>query len=149
MKLTTRILAISLLSLSTSVLAEEARYASIIHTNVNYLNQGYCSYSFILDNGGNHMMSDNAGFGSLELTLRMKDKNGKVLGDEVMKVEPFGDIGALRSISSYLETECADIGEFQLIKAVEDQNGKKVELSIDLFEAMNPELAKVSVAGTE
>ncbi|MBJ2118268.1 hypothetical protein [Proteus penneri] len=57
-----------------------------------------------------------------------------------------GDIGALRSMSSYLETECADIGEFQLIKAVEDQNGKKVEISVGLFEPMNPELAKVSVA---
>lgn len=127
--------------------AEETRYASITHTNVNYINQGYCSYSFILDNGGNHMMSDNAGFGPLELTLRMKDKDGKVLGDEIMKIEPFGDIGALRSMSSYLETECADIGDFQLIKAVEDQNGKKVEISVGLFEPMSPELAKVSIKG--
>nr|WP_314266786.1 IrmA family protein [uncultured Moellerella sp.] len=147
MKLTTHILALSLFSLSTTVFAEEARYASITHTNVNYLNQGYCSYSFILDNGGNHMVSDNSGFGPLELTFRMIDKQGKSIRNEVLKVEEFGDIGATRSISSYLETECADVGGFQLVKAIEDQNGKKVELSLGLFEPMNPELAKISVAG--
>ncbi|WP_256448166.1 MULTISPECIES: hypothetical protein [Photorhabdus] len=42
---------------------------------------------------------------------------------------------------------CADIAEFKLVKAVKDQNGRKVELPLAIFDPMNPELAKMSVAG--
>ncbi|WP_423810829.1 hypothetical protein [Providencia rettgeri] len=66
--------AIGLLAVSAFSLAEEQqRYASITHTSSNFINQGYCGYSFTLDNGGSHMVLDHAEFGALELTLRMKD----------------------------------------------------------------------------
>lgn len=78
--------AIKLLIVSTFSLAEEQqRYASITHTSSNFINQGYCGYSFTLDNGGNHMVLDHAEFGALEITLRMKDGQGKVLGDTYWK----------------------------------------------------------------
>ena len=139
-------IAAGILALSTSAIAEEQRYASITHTSSNFINRGYCGYSFTLDNGGNHMVLDHAEFGALELTLRIKDKQGKVLGDEVMEVEPFGDTSASRATFTGLEIPCEDIAEFQVIKVVENQNGRKVELPLSIFEANNPELAKVSVA---
>lgn len=141
------LVAVGVFALSTSVMAEEQRYASITHTSSNFINRGYCGYSFTLDNGGNHMVLDHAGFGALELTLRMKDRQGKVLGDEVLEVDPFGDTGASRATFTGLEIPCEDIAEFEVVKAVEDQNGRKVELPLSIFEANNPELAKMSVAG--
>lgn len=137
----------SMLTLSTLAMAEEQRYASITHTSSNFINQGYCGYSFTLDNGGSHMVLDHAEFGALELTLRMKDRQGKVLGDAVLEVDPFGDTSASRATFTGLEIPCEDIAEFQVVKAVEDQNGRKVELPLSIFEANNPELAKMSVAG--
>ncbi|WP_285715202.1 IrmA family protein [Proteus vulgaris] len=139
---------IGLLAVSAYSLAEEQqRYASITHTSSNFINQGYCGYSFTLDNGGNHMVLDHAEFGALELTLRMKDGKGKVLGDTVLEVEPFGDSSATRATFTGLEILCEDVAEFEVVKAVEDQNGRKVELPLSIFEANNPELAKMSVAG--
>ncbi|WP_231906715.1 MULTISPECIES: hypothetical protein [Providencia] len=70
-------IAAGILALSTSAIAEEQRYASITHTSSNFINRGYCGYSFTLDNGGNHMVLDHAEFGALELTLRIKDKHRK------------------------------------------------------------------------
>lgn len=137
----------SMLTLSTFAIAEEQRYASITHTSSNFINQGYCGYSFTLDNGGSHMVLDHAEFGALELTLRMKDGQGKVLGDTVLEVEPFGDSSATRATFAGLEIPCEDVAEFEVVKAVEDQNGRKVELPLSLFEANNPELAKMSVVG--
>ncbi|WP_272685368.1 IrmA family protein [Providencia sp. PROV130] len=140
--------AMSLLAVSTFSLAEEQqrqRYASITHTSSNFINQGYCGYSFTLDNGGNHMVLDHAEFGALELTLRMKDGKGKVLGDTILEVEPFGDSSATRATFAGLEIPCEDVAEFEVVKAVEDQNGRKVELPLSIFEANNPELAKMSV----
>ena len=138
--------AVGILALSTSAIAEEQRYVSITHTSSNFINRGYCGYSFTLDNGGSHMALDHAEFGALELTLRMKDGKGKVLGDTLLEVEPFGDSSATRATFTGLEIPCEDIAEFQVIKAVEYQNGRKVELPLSIFEANNPELAKVSVA---
>ncbi|WP_231906714.1 MULTISPECIES: IrmA family protein [Providencia] len=63
-----------------------------------------------------------------------------------MEVEPFGDTSASRATFTGLEIPCEDIAEFQVIKVVENQNGRKVELPLSIFEANNPELAKVSVA---
>ncbi|MEM8191497.1 IrmA family protein [Morganella morganii] len=77
------------------------------------------------DNGGNHMVLDHAEFGALELTLRMKDGQGKVLGDTVLEVEPFGDSSATRATFAGLEIPCEDVAEFEVVKAVEDQNGRK------------------------
>ncbi|MDF4405500.1 IrmA family protein, partial [Vibrio parahaemolyticus] len=114
--------AIGLLAVSAFSLAEEQqRYASITHTSPNFINQGYCGYSFTLDNGGNHMVLDHAEFGALEITLRMKDGQGKVLGDTVLEVEPFGDSRATRATFAGLEIPCEDVAEFQVIKAVEEQ----------------------------
>ncbi|ENR5392233.1 IrmA family protein [Providencia rettgeri] len=139
--------AIGLLAVSAFSLAEEQqRYASITHTSSNFINQGYCGYSFTLDNGGNHMVLDHAEFGALEITLRMKDGQGKVLGDTVLEVEPFGDSSATRATFTGLEIPCEDVAEFEVVKAVEDQNGRKVELPLSTFQANNPELAKMSVA---
>lgn len=135
----------SMLTLSTCAMAEEQRYASITHTSSNFINQGYCGYSFTLDNGGSHMVLDHAEFGALEITLRMKDEQGKVLGDTVLEVEPFGDSSATRATFTGLEIPCEDVAEFEVVKAVEDQNGHKIELSLSIFEANNPELAKMSV----
>ncbi|MEQ4794391.1 IrmA family protein, partial [Klebsiella variicola subsp. variicola] len=90
------LVAVGVLALSASVMAEEQRYASITHTSSNFINRGYCGYSFTLDNGGNHMVLDHAEFGALELTLRMKDRQGKVLDDAVLEVDPFGDTSASR-----------------------------------------------------
>lgn len=138
---------IGLLAISAYSLAEEQqRYASITHTSSNFINQGYCGYSFILDNGGSHMVLDHAEFGALEITLRMKDEQGKVLGDTVLEVESFGDSSATRASFTGLEIPCEDVAEFEVVKVVEDQNGRKVELPLSIFEANNPELAKVSVA---
>ncbi|HGM9850373.1 hypothetical protein OJ22_16000 [Proteus mirabilis] len=139
-------LILGLLSVSMSASATENRYASITHTKESFLNQGYCSYEFSLDNGGSHMSLDNAGFGPLEITLQMKDKKGSVIGNEVLEVEPFGEMGANRSITASLEVLCDDIGEFKVIKVVEDKNGRKVQLPLSIFEPMNPELAKMSVS---
>ncbi|MEQ4924165.1 IrmA family protein [Proteus hauseri] len=139
-------LILGLLSVSMSASATENRYASITHTQESFATQGYCSYEFSLDNGGSHMSLDNAGFGSLEITLQMKDKKGSVIGNEVLEVEPFGDIGANRSITASLAILCDDIGEFKVIKVVEDKNGRKVQLPLSIFEPMNPELAKMSVS---
>ncbi|MEQ4897975.1 IrmA family protein [Proteus vulgaris] len=141
------LVAVGVLALSASVMAEEQRYASITHTSSNFINRGYCGYSFTLDNGGNHMVLDHAEFGALELTLRMKDRQGKVLDDAVLEVDPFGDTSASRATFTVLEIPCEDIAEFEVVKVVEDQNGRKVELPLSIFEASNPELAKVSVAG--
>ena len=93
------------------------------------------------------MVLDHAEFGALELTLRMKDGQGKVLGDTVLEVEPFGDSSATRAMFTGLEIPCEDVAEFEVVKAVEDQNGRKVELPLSIFEANNPELVKMSVAG--
>ena len=93
------------------------------------------------------MVLDHAEFGALELTLRMKDGKGKVLGDTILEVEPFGDSSATRATFTGLEIPCEDVAEFEVVKAVEDQNGRKVELPLSIFEANNPELAKMSVAG--
>ncbi|MEX6312580.1 IrmA family protein [Providencia manganoxydans] len=138
---------LSMLVLGSFAYANEQRYASITHTSSNFINRGYCGYSFTLDNGGNHMVLDHAEFGALELTLRMKDGQGKVLGDTILEVEPFGDSSATRATFAGLEIPCEDVAEFEVVKAVEDQNGRKVELPLSIFEANNPELAKVSVAG--
>lgn len=46
-----------------------------------------------------------------------------------------------------LEIPCEDVADFEVVKAVEDQNGRKVELPLSIFQANNPELAKMSVAG--
>lgn len=137
---------LSVLVWNSFAFAENERYASITHTSSNFINQGYCGYSFTLDNGGNHMVLDHAEFGALELTLRMKDGQGKVLGDTVLEVEPFGDSSATRASFTGLEIPCTDVAEFEVVKAVENQNGRKVELPLSIFEANNPELAKVSVA---
>ncbi|WP_214052099.1 hypothetical protein [Photorhabdus caribbeanensis] len=56
-------------------------------------------------------------------------------------------IEATRATISSLEIMCADIAEFQLVKAVKDQNGWKVELPMAIFDPMNPELVKMSVTG--
>ena len=146
MKKITGCLILGLLSVSMSASATEDRYASITHTKESFLNQGY---EFSLDNGGSHMSLDNAGFGALEMTLQMKDKKGSVIGNEVLEVEPFGDMGANRSITASLEVLCNDIGEFKVIKVVEDKNGRKVQLPLSIFEPMNPELAKMSVSGSK
>lgn len=146
MKKITGCLILGLVSVSMSASATENRYASITHIQESFATQGYCSYEFSLDNGGSHMSLDNAGFGPLEITLQMKDKKGSVIGNEVLEVEPFGDIGASRSITASLAILCDDIGEFKVIKAVEDKNGRKVQLPLSIFEPMNPELAKMSVS---
>ncbi|WP_275425645.1 IrmA family protein [Proteus sp. TJ1640] len=76
------------------------------------MNQGYSGYSFTLDNGGNHMVLDHVEFGVLELTLRMKDGQGKVLRDTILKVEPFGDSSATFATLTGLEIPCEDVAEF-------------------------------------
>lgn len=38
----------SILTLSTFAMAEQQRYASITHTSSNFINQGYCGYSFTI-----------------------------------------------------------------------------------------------------
>ncbi|MEY0015631.1 IrmA family protein [Providencia rettgeri] len=116
------------------------------HTSSNFINQGYSGYSFLLDNVGSHMVLDHAELSAFELTLRMKDGQGKILGDTVLEVEPFGDSSATRATFVGLEIPCEDVDEFEVVKAVEDQNGRKVELPLSIFEANKPELAKVSVA---
>ncbi|MEY0556108.1 IrmA family protein [Providencia sp. 1701011] len=116
------------------------------HTSSNFINQGYSGYSFPLDNVGSHMVLDHAELSAFELTLRMKDGQGKILGDTVLEVEPFGDSSATRATFVVLEIPCEDVDEFEVVKAVEDQNGRKVELPLSIFEANKPELAKVSVA---
>ncbi|WP_286146231.1 IrmA family protein [Shigella sp. FC1967] len=85
------------------------------------------------------MVLDHAEFGALEITLRMKDGQGKALVDTVLEVEPFGDSSAT---FARLEIPCKDVAEFEVVKAVEDQNGRKVELPLSIFQANNPELAK-------
>ncbi len=92
------------------------------------------------------MVLDHAELSAFELTLRMKDGQGKILGDTVLEVEPFGDSSATRATFVVLEIPCEDVDEFEVVKAVEDQNGRKVELPLSIFEANKPELAKVSVA---
>ncbi|EMW6874471.1 IrmA family protein [Providencia vermicola] len=139
--------AIGLLAVSAFSLAEEQqRYANTTHTSSNFINQGYCGYSFTLDNGGNHMVLDHAEFGAFEPTLRMKDGQEKVLGDTVLEVEPFGDSSAPRATFARLEIPCEDVAEFEVVRVVKDQKGRKVELLISIFQANNPKLTKVSVA---
>ncbi|ENL4091781.1 hypothetical protein AB5B90_002893 [Providencia rettgeri] len=138
---------LSMLVLGSFTYANEQRYASITHTSSNFINRGYCGYSFTLDNGGNQMVLDHAEFGALEITLRMKDGQGKVLGDTILEVEPFGDSSATRVTFAGLEIPCEDVAVFEVVKAVENQNGHKVELSLSTFQANNLELAKMSISG--
>ncbi len=138
---------LSMLVLGSFTYANEQRYASITHTSSNFINRGYCGYSFTLDNGGNQMVLDHAEFGALEITLRMKDGQGKVLGDTILEVEPFGDSSATRVTFAGLEIPCEDVAVFEVVKAVENQNGYKVELSLSTFQANNLELAKMSISG--
>ncbi|EPL8093929.1 IrmA family protein [Morganella morganii] len=63
-----------------------------------------------------------------------------------MEVESFGDSSATRATVTGLEIPCEDVAEFQVIKAVENQNGHKVVLPLSIFAANNPELAKMTVA---
>ncbi|HFQ2073262.1 TPA: IrmA family protein [Providencia stuartii] len=60
--------------------------------------------------------------------------------------EPFGDSSATRATFAGLEIPCEDVAEFEVVKAVENQNDRKVELPLSIFQANNPELAKMSVA---
>lgn len=136
-----------MLVLGSFTYANEQRYASITHTSSNFINRGYCGYSFTLDNGGNQMVLDHAEFGALEITLRMKDGQGKVLGDTILEVEPFGDSSATRVTFAGSEIPCEDVAVFEVVKAVENQNGHKVELSLSTFQANNLELAKMSISG--
>ncbi|HCD1094155.1 IrmA family protein [Providencia rettgeri] len=138
---------LSMLVLGSFAYANEQRYASITHTSSNFINRGYCGYSFTLDNGGNHMVLDHAEFGALEITLRMKNGQGKVLGDMILEVELFGDSSATRATFAGLEIPCEDVAVFEVIKAVENQNGHKVELPLSTFQANNLELAKMSISG--
>ncbi len=72
----------------------------------------------------------------------MKNGQGKVLGDTVLEEEPFGDS---RATFAGLAIPCEVVAEFEVVKAVEDQNGRKVELPLSIFQANNPELAKMLV----
>ena len=92
------------------------------------------------------MVLDHAEF-ALEITLRMKNGQGKVLGDMILEVELFGDSSATRATFAGLEIPCEDVAVFEVIKAVENQNGHKVELPLSTFQANNLELAKMSISG--
>lgn len=131
---------------SQSAMAEDLpRGASIAHTGKYYINRGYCSYTFILDNG------NMGAFEELEIHLNHRDFVGRSMGQSVLTVEAFGDSNATRRQEAFLDLECEaaeGLHEFEVVKVVEKVNGKHKELPLHLFTGHNPQLAQVSVAAS-
>lgn len=129
--------------LSPLALADNQRYVSITHTEARSLNSGICTYNFTLDNGGGTQFSD------LELTLKTTDMFGRLIGYEKLAVNAFGDSNATRSTVAHLELKCGEDGpvihEFEVVNAIENKGGNKIELPLSIFHANNPSLALVSI----
>lgn len=122
------------------------RGASITHTGEYYINRGYCSYTFLLDNG-----NMGGAFEDLEILLNHRDIFGRSIGQSTLSVEAFGDSNATRRQSASLEIPCEEMEghhEFEVIKVFEMIGGKRHELPLHLFQGENPQLAQVSVAAS-
>lgn len=110
--------------------AENQRYISIRNTDNVWVPGNICALQFRLDNGGS-----GEGFHRLEITLRLKDKAGKVIGEGVMEVAHFGDSEASRSQNSFMESECHEsLDKIEVIAANEDVNGTRVPLDLSIFD---------------
>jgi hypothetical protein len=114
MKRTVKLLLASLLfglSWHSISLAEEPRYISIRNTDSVWI-QGVCSLVFRLDNGG-------AGeFSNLTVTIQLNDKTGHPLGEGTLRVPPFGDSDATRSIETATEFDCNAVEKASAIDIV-------------------------------
>ncbi|EDS5974106.1 hypothetical protein ZV82_001889 [Salmonella enterica subsp. enterica] len=129
--------------LVSSSFASEQRYISIRNTDNVWVPGNICSLQFRLDNGGS-----GEGFGSLAITLRLKDKGGNVLSEGVMNVKPFGDSDAARSQDAFLEGECQDdTSTIEVVKATESRNGKEVNLPLSIFDPQYYNPLPVTVKG--
>lgn len=110
--------------------ADNQRYISIRNTDNVWVPGNICALQFRLDNGGS-----GEGFNRLEITLRLKDKAGKVLGEGVMEVAPFGDSDATRSQNGFMESECQEsLEKIEITAASEEVNGTKVPLALSIFD---------------
>jgi hypothetical protein len=119
-----------LMMAGTASAADEQRHISIRNTDSVWLPGNICSLQFRLDNGGSGQ-----GFHHLSVTLQLKDPQGNVLEQGVMKVEPFGDSDATRSQNAFLETECRDnVSSIGIVRASEEINGKKTDLPLTIFD---------------
>lgn len=126
------VLATMLLSLASiaAASAEDQRYISIRNTDSVWAPGGICTLQFRLDNGGGAQ-----GFNQLAVTMRVKDKQGNILEEGVMDVEPFGDSDATRSQHAFLETTCNDeASSIDIVKATEESDGKEINLPLSTFD---------------
>lgn len=125
--------------------AEEQRYISIRNTGSSWA-QGMCFLQFNLDNGG---MGE---FANLYITLQLTDKQGKALIEGTLKVPPFGDSSATRSVNAILEADCDAVenaDSIAIIQASED-NGNNVvsRLPVSTFNPQYYQPLKITVGGS-
>ncbi|HII0646316.1 TPA: IrmA family protein [Salmonella enterica subsp. enterica serovar Yopougon] len=136
------VFALSLCLLSPAQ-AEEQRYISIRNTDMVWVPGNVCVWQFRLDNGGS-----GEGFGSLTLSLRLKDKGGNTLAMGNMTVDAFGDSDAARSQDASLEHECVEnVSSVEIMKATEASDGYQTDLPLSVFDPLYYRPLPVSVAG--
>lgn len=141
------VFALSLCLLSPAQ-AEEQRYISIRNTDMVWVPGNVCVWQFRLDNGGS-----GEGFGSLTLSLRLKDKGGNTLamGNMAvgnMAVAAFGDSDATRSQEASLENECVEnVSSVEIMKATEERNGYQIDLPLSVFDPQYYQPLQVTVVG--
>jgi len=129
----------------SSAYADEQRYISVRNTDTVWTPGNICVYQFRLDNGGSGV-----GFGSLAVSLRLKDKAGNTLATGTMNIAPFGDNDATRSQDAFLEHECVEnVSTVEIMKATEERNGHQARLSLSVFDPQYYQPLSVSVAGNK
>lgn len=131
------------LCLLSPVQAEEQRYISIRNIDMVWVPGNICVWQFRLDNGGS-----GEGFGTLTLSLRLKDKEGNTLAMGNMMVAAFGDSDATRSQEASLENECVEnVSSFEIMKATEERNGYQIDLPLSVFDPQYYRPVQVTVVG--
>lgn len=132
------------LSLAASAAAGEQRYISIRNTDSGWV-QGVCSLIFRLDNGGD------GSFGHLSIALQLTDKAGRVVGEGLLDVPPFGDSDATRSIDAATEFDCEAVEKaaaIAIIKATEERSDNSiVKLPVSSFDPQYYQPLKMAIAG--
>lgn len=137
------VLATMLLSLTSiaAAFAEDQRYIIIRNTDSVWVPGGICALQFRLGNGGGAQ-----GFNKLAVTMRVKDKQGNILEEGVMDVEPFGDSDATRSQHAFLETSCNDeASSIEIVNATEETDGKEINLPLSTFDPQYYQPLAVSI----
>lgn len=100
----------------------------IWHSSTVWANQGMCSATFTLDSGMESV-------GHLKIGIALIDPQGKVVTNDELEVESFGDSEATRYQTTYGEGEsyCDSDLRVQLVSLSVEQNGATRSLPLSLL----------------